>query len=205
MTSMPQTLATFFGGVDGDEWRRRAAGLQASPAFARIAGAVAGYGDLMSWPSAFGEIAGKIPDLLAIDPSKLLVGTWAKGKEFQQYADPEKYPPDETILVKLARHTIRSAHEPKVEVMANDVLVDTVDFELSMAITIEGAVLKIRGGKIHEVALGECTASGELSCEGHSLSKRESEPFELPGKLQLSEPFPIMPEAREVEPPAAEI
>lgn len=204
MTDVPRTLATFFGAADADEWRRRAAGLQSNPAFARLATAVAGYGDLLSWPSAFGEIAGKIPDLLAIDPSKLLVGTWAKGKEFQRYADPEQYPADETILVKLTRHTIRSAHQPKVEVMANDVLVDTVDFELAMAITIDGAVLKIKGGKIHEVALGEATASGELSCEGHSLAKRESEPFELPGKLAFAEPFPIMPEDDEPG-PAAEI
>lgn len=194
-SSPPQTLATFFGAADADEWRRRAAGLHSKPAFTRLASAVAGYGDLMSWPSAFGEIVGRIPDLLAIDPSKLLVGTWAKGREFQRYADPEQYPPDETVLVKLARHTIRSAHEPKVEVVANEVLVDTVDFKLSLAITIEGAVLTIRDGKIHEVALGECTGSGELSCEGHPLARRESEPFELPGKLELAEPFPIMPEA----------
>jgi hypothetical protein len=197
MTDLPQTLGSFFGGSSGEEWRRRAAGLQASPAFATLARAVTRYGDLMSWPSTFGEIAAAIPDLLKIDPSKLLVDTWARGREFQRYADPQQYPPDETVLVKLARHVIRSAHQPRVEVRAGETLVDTVDFELSLAITIEGAVLKIRDGKIWEVAVGDCTASGELRCEGHSLAKRESEPFELPGKLVLRKPMPITREVDE--------
>ena len=194
MNSLPQTLGTFFGSVSADEWGQRAAVLRANPAFARLAGTVAEYGDLMSWPAAFGQIAGKIPDLLKLDPSKVVLDTWAKGKEFQRYADPEQYPPDETVLVKLTRHVVESSHEPRLEIMANDTLIDTVDFRFSMAITIEGAVLKIRDGKIWEVALGSCTASGELSCEGHSLAKRESEPFELPGEFILPGPMPIMPE-----------
>lgn len=202
MNDLPLTLGTFFGNVSAREWSQRAEVLRSNPAFARLAGMVAEYGDLMSWPAAFGEIAGKIPYLLELDPSKLVANAWAKGKEFQRYADPEQYPPDETVLVKLARHVVRSSHDPHIEVMANDTLVDTVDFSLSLAITIEGAVLKIRDGKIWEVALGECTASGELSCEGHSLARRESEPFELPGTLVFEKPIPIMYETDE-KPPAA--
>ena len=197
MNSLPQTLGTFFGSVSPDEWGQRAAVLRSNPAFARLAGMVAEYGDLMSWPAAFGEIAGKIPELLELDPSKIVLDTWAKGKEFQRYADAEQYPPDETVLVKLTRHVVESSHEPRLEIMANDTLIDTVDFRFSMAITIEGAVLKIRDGKIWEVALGSCTARGELSCEGHSLAKRESEPFELPGEFILPEPMPIMPETED--------
>lgn len=186
------SLISFFGTVNADEWRQRAAVLRSNPAFAHLAGAVVGPADLMSWPSAFGEITGKIPDLLQLDPSKLLLNAWATGREFQRYADPEKYPPGETILVALARHTIRSEHAPRLEVMVNDTLVDTVDFELSLKIDVEGAVLTIRDGKIRAVSLGTCTASGELSCEGHTLAKRESEPFELPGRLEFSEPIPIL-------------
>ena len=202
MNSLPLTLGTFFGRVSASEWSQRAAVLRSNPAFASLAGMVAEYGDLMSWPAAFGEIAGKIPDLLELDPSKLIANAWAKGKEFQRYTDPELYPPEETVLVKLSRHVVRSSHEPHIEVMANESLIDTVDFSFSLAITIEGAVLKIRDGKIWEVALGSCTASGELSCEGHSLARRESEPFELPGTLVFEEPMPIMPETDEL-PPAA--
>ena len=64
------------------------------------------------------EIAGKIPDLLKLDPSKVVLDTWAKGKEFQRYADPEQYPPDETVLVKLTRHVVESSHEPRLEIPA---------------------------------------------------------------------------------------
>jgi len=184
------SLVNFFGSVGADEWRQRAAVLQSNPAFTRLAGAVAGPAELMSWPSAFGEITGKIPDLLQIDPSKVLLNAWATSREFHRYADPEKYPPGETILVALARHTIRSLHQPRLDVTVDDTLIDTVDFEISLEINIEGAVLKIREGKIWLVSLGTCTASGELSCEGHTLAKRESEPF--PGTLEFSEPVPIL-------------
>jgi hypothetical protein len=202
MNSLPQSLATFFGNVSVDDWAERAAALRSNPAFAQLAGMVAEFGDLMSWPATLGEISRKIPDLLKLDPSKVVLGAWAKSKEFRRYADPEKYPPDETVLVTLARHTIKSAHEPRLEVRANEVLVDTVDFSFSLAIEVEGAVLEIRDGKIWDVALGNCTASGELTCEGHSLAKRESEPFELPGNLMLSEPIPIMYET--AAPPSTE-
>jgi hypothetical protein len=188
-------VVRFFGGAGAEQWRKRAAGLQSNPAFASLAKAVGRYGDLMSWPSTFGQMAGKIPDLLRLDPSKLLVGAWAKGKEFQRYADPEQYPPEDTILVKLARHVVRSSHEPHLEVMADDTVIDTVDFELTLAITIEGAVLEIRGGRIHRVTVGDCTASGALSCEGYTLAERKSEPFELPGEWVLDPPMPIVREA----------
>ncbi len=192
MNSVPQTLATFFGSVSDEEWAERAAALRSNPAFAQLAGMVAEFGDLMSWPATFGEISRKIPDLLRLDPGKIVLGAWAKGREFQKYTDAEQYPPAETVLVTLARHTVRSAHEPRLEVRANDALIDSVDFSFSLAIDIEGAVLEIRDGKIWEVALGSCTASGELTCEGHTLAKRESAPFELPGNIVLSEPMPIV-------------
>lgn len=114
-------------------------------------------------------------------------------EELRRYADPEKYPASETILVELASHLVRSKHEPHVEIMIGRAEVGRVDFEFEMALTLDGAVLEVRDGKIHSVRTGSCQASGGLSCEGISLFEEESRPFEIPGKVTLARPVEIAP------------
>jgi hypothetical protein len=195
MSDSRQTLTSFFGTAGVAALQQGATAVSASPALAGLAQRLATQVEMFSWPGLLGDILAKAPDLLELDPSKILANAWARDAEFRKYADPELYPPDETVLVELVHHVIKSTQEPKLEIVAANKVLDTVDFKLAMAITIEGAILHIRDGKIWEVALGNCTASGSLSCEGLSLFERKSEPFKLPGKLEFSEPMSIVASA----------
>ena len=66
-------------------------------------------------------------------------------------------------------------------------------FELKVALTLDGAVLTIRGGEIYSVSPGTCKASLELKCEGYTMLKRESAPVRLPGTWTFKEPVAIPP------------
>ena len=185
------TLGALFPKIDGERWREGIAALESSPSLGGLAGKIAGQTDLMNWPAMLKEIFAKVPDLLKVDVGSVLVGAWMKSEQLRRYADPEKYGPEETILVELARHKISSSHEPHLDILIGETSIGRIDFEFTVTLTLESAILKIRDGKIWTAQTGACQASGELKCEGHSLLKRESEPFALPGTLTLPEPIQI--------------
>ena len=186
------TLSDTFAAADTERWRAR---LESSPIFEGLAATLAGRTDMMSWPATLQEIAKKVPDLLRSDVGEVLVGGWKKSEELRRYADPEQYPPDETVLVELIQHSIRSSHAPHLDFMIRDMQVSRVDFELDMNIDVDGAVLTIRDGKIWALSVGTCMASGELTCGEHSLMKKKSEPIEFPGTYELAQPVQIAPPA----------
>ena len=191
MTNVDTTLGALFSKVDAEPWREGVEVLESSAALSGLAGKIAGQTDLMNWPATLQEIFAKVPDLLKVDVGSVLLGAWMKGEQLRRYADPAKYGPEETILVELARHKINSSHEPHLEILIGETSVGRIDFEFTVTLTLESAVLKIRDGKIWAAQTGACQASGELKCEGHSLLKRESEPFVLPGTLTLRKPIQI--------------
>lgn len=191
MTNLDTPLGALFSKIDGERWRQGVAALESSAALGDLAGKIAGRTDLMNWPATLKEIFAKVPDLLKVDVGSVLVGAWMKGEQLRRYADPEKYGPEETILVELARHKISSSHQPHLDILIGETSVGRIDFELTVTLMLESAILKIRDGKIWAAQTGACQASGELTCEGHSLLKKESEPFVLPGTLTLREPIQI--------------
>ena len=187
------TLSDAFPAADSERWLQGLARLESSPIFEGLAATIAGRTDMMGWPAALQEIAKKVPDLLRIDVGKVLVGGWKKSEELRRYADPEQYRPDETILVELIEHSIRSSHAPHLDFLIRDTQVSRIDFELDMKIDVDGAVLTIRDGKIWALSVGACVASGELTCEGRSIMKKKSEPLEFPGSYELAQPVQIAP------------
>ena len=184
------TLGDIFAAADTDTWRAQ---LESSPGFEGLAATLAGRTDMLSWTATIQAIATKLPDLLGIDVGKVLVGGWKKSEELRRYADPEQYPPDETMLVELIQHSIRSSHAPHLDFMSRDTQVSRIDFELDMKLDVDGAVLTIRDGQIWALSVGTCVASGELTCEGHSIIKKKAEPIEIPGTYELAQPVQIAP------------
>ena len=187
------TLSDTFATADPEKWRQGLARLESSPAFEGLAATIAGQTDMMGWSATLQEIGKKVPDLLRIDVRNVLVGGWKKSEELRRYTDPEQYPPDETILVELIQHSIRSSHAPHLDFLIRNTQVGRIEFELDMKIDVDGAVLTIRDGKIWALSVGACVASGELTCEGHSILEKKSEPIELPGTYELAQPVQIAP------------
>jgi hypothetical protein len=117
----------------------------------------------------------------------IFVGAWNKSRELRKYSDPKKYPPDEANFVPLVEHTITSTHHPYLEVLINNSPVRKVRLEVIVKITLQGAVLKIQGGKIKEIRSAAGRGEGEIGIEGAELSKTEPKSFSLPGVIDMGD------------------
>jgi hypothetical protein len=145
----------------------------------------------VSWPGVFKQIEEKIPDLLNIGIPDILLMAWNKYSILLKYLDKDKYPPDETFLVNLVDHTIKSEHHPFIEILFNEVPKTRIDFTITISLAFKGIILKIQDGKIMEIMTGSCKAKGSVKCENLVLPEMESDSFTLPGSIKLGDGIPI--------------
>ncbi len=164
--------------------------IEKSPAGAKLKDAV-GKLPGIEWGPVAKEIEAKIGEVLDVDIVSVLLGGWKKYRQLQQYRDTAKYPPEETILLSLTEHSIASAHHPKIEILAGEVAVGSLEFTITLALKLEGVVLKVRGGKIRELSAGRCRGKDTLECAGVALLQKETDPFDLPGRISLGEGIEI--------------
>lgn len=184
------TIDEVFGG-DGDKWSVRLGGIDPSRTFGDVVDSITRKFVHLKAATAGKTIVEMIPELLRVDVGGLLAAAWKKCAELQKYRDAKTYPPDETVLVELAQHTIRSSHSPHVDVVVGESRVQRIDFDLELTLDIDAAVLTVRDGKIWAVSVGSCKGSGELSYKGCSILQRESRAVSLPGSFAFDEPVPI--------------
>ncbi len=143
------------------------------------------------WPVTFSEIIKKIEDLLNIGTTDIMVMAWNKYRILLKYTDKKKYSSNETFLVPLAEHTIKSEHKPYIEILINDKSVGKIDFNINISLTLKGIILKIRDGKIQEIQTGSCKGKGTIKCEDFVIMEKETESISLPGSINLGEGVPI--------------
>ena len=137
------------------------------------------------------EVMEKLHDVLDVDIADIILEGWGKYKELLQYRDRTRYPPDQTILLPLAHHEIRSVHKPYVDVLLDDKPIGRVTFTVDLRLTFDGVVLVIRDAAIWEVKAGTCEGRGALSCGDVALVDKRIVRFDLPGRIKLPNGFPI--------------
>ncbi len=123
----------------------------------------------LSFATVAEEMEAVIGQALDVGLEEVFGSAWTKYKGFQDYADPEKYPPEEIILVPLATHTVQSSHAPHVDLLVKNVEIGSIRLEVELTLEMEAVVLKVQGGRIREIRSGSCQASGSLKC---SLASR---------------------------------
>lgn len=143
------------------------------------------------WSAAFEEIYKKTADLLDISVVDVLVGAWNTYQALKKYLDKEKYPPTQSILVPLAEHTVKSEHNPHIDIFINDKLVGSIAFQIVLTFTVRGVILIVQDGKIKGIKTGEVKAKGSLKCEGALLLEQDFRPIPLPGSVDLGDGIPI--------------
>lgn len=143
------------------------------------------------WPVTFSEIIKKIEDLLNIGTTDIMVMAWNKYRILLKYTDKKKYSSNETFLVPLAEHIIKSEHKPYIEILINDKSVGKIAFNINISLTLKGIILKIRDGKIQEIQTGSCKGKGTIKCEDFVIMEKETESISLPGSINLGEGVPI--------------
>jgi hypothetical protein len=184
MKDFPETLAEFFLSENGGQSGKQileAAGLQEQ------------IGDHLA--AGLGGLEDAVLEALrcALDlPSRnLILKAWGGLEELQEFTDPGSRGAAEEIVKPLAKHSIRSAHSPRLEVMLDDSPISEIVFDVVLRADLEGFVLRIKDGHIVEITTGSITASGSLALAGQTLLELAPEPFALPGRLRLDPPFQI--------------
>ncbi len=147
----------------------------------------------IKWPVALNEITKKVRDLLSISVIDIMVKAWNKYRELLKYTDKEKYPPDVSVLVPLAEHTIKSEHKPYLEILINDKAVSRIDFDINISLILKGIILKIQDGKIKEIKTGSCKGKGNVKLEDFVIMEKETESISLPGSINLGDGVAIAP------------
>ncbi len=142
----------------------------------------------LPWPGAFDltmKSLGKLLEKTCL--YDIMADAWREDEEFGELSDPEQYPPDETILVPLADHTIRSEHHPYLEIMLDQKILGRIEVKIELTLNIKGFILEINQGELQSVQTGALNGDGRIFCEGIQLLRRDTGEVQLPGKIDCSE------------------
>jgi hypothetical protein len=154
--------------------------------------AVAGW-PALSWQTVGRSVLDHVKahvDELELLPA--LGGAWTKYRQLRQYADPKKHGPAETLFLSLRDHTVSVSHRPTLEILIGEQTVQKLEFEIALALALEGVVLRVQAARIREVLAGRCSGKCTLKCAGSTLLERSTKPVELPG-ISLGEGIAIPP------------
>lgn len=185
MMESPATLGELFDYVDADETQVRDHKVT-QQSRDHLSQEIAEVVDV-DWDSVDGELGGAIQEILDIGLADIFIGGWTKLKELQEYRDPEKHPPEETAIVPLHEHTVRSIHRPTVRIYSGEREIAKLEFQIEAALEVTTAKLKIRAGRIMEIIAGEYHMSGRITLAGQPLLAKVSRPYRLSGHISLGE------------------
>jgi hypothetical protein len=191
MNNSPTTLNHFFLFNAQNLAQEKLASLESSEMITALRESLSQKARGITWPVAFDNILQGIKELLDVRLEDILVAAWNTTRELAKYHDPEKYAPNETVLVHLVEHTINSQLHPALEVLINDIVVEKIDFIIKLALSFQGIILKIKEGKIKEIMPGSCKGKGKLSLGNFDLIEEETKTFILPRSINLGEGIPI--------------
>jgi len=144
---------------------------------------------LIQWSVVRDVLVDKVVEMLDIPLLDFLVPAWKKYGEILEFADAEKYPPNETELVSLSEHTVKVERHPYLEVTYKGAPLPNakIEFTLEADLTLQEVVLQIRNGKIMAIHAGAVKGRGELLLEKQSVIKKEFGSYELPGSIDLGD------------------
>jgi hypothetical protein len=132
------------------------------------------------------EVIDAVWDLLGMPLADVMHGAWDRFELVTKAKANTAGDPGAIEKVKLASHTIRSEHHPRVEVEVAGASIPALRFDLVLAVTLDGAVITIAGGEIKGIATGEGRAEATLSAGGTQLAHRTLATLVLPGARSLA-------------------
>ena len=191
MTSSRLTLLDFFTGGSKELTLVPHLEIEESASVAQMKEVLTAKSPTLQWTAAKAAILDKLGALLNIDLATVMCGAWKKYTKLLDYADPERCPPDQTYLVPLAEHVVKSEHRPSLEVLLNGEPVAKIVVQLDISLALKGFILEIQGGRIKAIHTGECQGTGTVKCEDLVLVEEKSETFRLPDIIDLGEGIEI--------------
>ena len=140
-----------------------------------------------AWSLVKSEAEGRLKEALSTDALEVIASAWSKARELKKYADPAKYPPDQSVIVHLGEHKVTCRVHPEVEIAFNEVPFRTLKFTLELVAKFKSAALTIRGGAIRAVSPGSCSAQVTFKYGTVTLKEEQTPEVRFPGRLDLGE------------------
>jgi hypothetical protein len=137
------------------------------------------------------EALAALGSALDISLGDILTSAWAKAAKLREAADPAQHSPQEVVLVPLLEHTIRSKQEPALDFTLNGKQVFSLKFAAEVTLELRGVILRVKAGRIREVAAGRANAAAKLSMGEATLAERSTADIALPLRISLGSGVPI--------------
>lgn len=131
--------------------------------------------------------------LLDVSLVDIMLGAWTRIAAIQEYAIGEKLISNKTHKYPLSEHKVTSKHSPKIELFVRQSKVAEVVVEISLTLVVAKTHLMIRKGRIMELRISGCKATGKISCHGQTLIEEESAELDFPPRIKLGEGIVIPP------------
>jgi hypothetical protein len=163
-------------------------------------------GETRSWSGPLrqmvaAEVGRRFEEMLDITLADILSGALGKYVLLLKYADRDKYPRDESVLVPLGSHEIDSKHAPVIEVVINGTPVLRLAFSVDLVLSMKSAILRIQDARIREMRPGEANAKGSIKFGKVLIAERQSKPLKLPGSIDFGDGIPIRPSSHAADSP----
>jgi hypothetical protein len=191
MSDTTLTLRELFQIDPKDVSVRAEPGIEAYQSVQNAREAIAKESRAIRWPWVRQAVAGQTRELLNLNVVDVLTEAWKKFTEIEQYADPQKHDPSARYLVPLAEHTVKSQHQPEIEIFLQGQEVASFKFDLEFSLIVGAFVLVIQNARIMEIQTGDAKGEGSLSLAGISLWKREWALVRFPGQILLGAGIPL--------------
>jgi hypothetical protein len=165
----PSTVAALLGGGD-PHWIERAL---RETHVAR--GALEGVGRVAAaaYPAFEQRVAEVLHPALEIDLGGLALSAWIRYRELVAAAERTRDTPGVTEDVVLAEHRIAWTQQLAVEVVVDGTPVTTLQFDLTVSLTMRGVVAVVGAGMLVGLRFGDVLAAARLSVWERELAARE--------------------------------
>jgi len=125
------------------------------------------------------RVAEAVWDLLDIPLGDLLVRGWEKHRLIEEAKKATDGQPGAIQQVRIAGHTLKSEHHPKIECDVDGRTIPLLTLRLVVSLTIDTLVVTVTEGQVAGMSPGKVKAVATLSAGGVELCRREVEAVSL--------------------------
>lgn len=126
-----------------------------------------------------------VGDLLKTNVVDMLLEAWRTKGALHDAARETAHDPGRVDHVKLAAQTVTWTTSTNIDLLVDEMLVDTVAVTLQVIFEITALEADVRAGRIYMFEAGGCTVSASLSVDGIQLAQRRLIDIGAPVRLRI--------------------
>jgi hypothetical protein len=119
------------------------------------------------------EIGAVAEGMLEVDLGDALVYGWRKHSALAESARRTLAVPGSEEVVLLASHRATSTYRPHVDLLVDDRLVNSFEFELKLVFDVSGLAAVVRAGDLVALRGGDCLVTATLTLEDGLIARRQ--------------------------------